>query len=47
MTPRLDEATQLLAAGDRDLLAFRILNRDPEALHADLVRRHPNGFGAV
>lgn len=31
MTPRLDEAMQLLAAGDRDLLAFRILNREPDA----------------
>jgi HEPN domain-containing protein len=31
MTPRLDEAAQLLAAGDRDRLAFRILNRDPNA----------------
>ncbi|MTW22436.1 HEPN domain-containing protein [Allochromatium palmeri] len=31
MTLRLDEAAQLLAAGDRDRLAFRILNRDPNA----------------
>jgi HEPN domain-containing protein len=31
MNPRLEEAEQLLAAGERDRTAFRILNRDSEA----------------
>lgn len=31
MKPQPEEAAQLMAAGQRDRLAFRILNRDPEA----------------
>ncbi|MEW6039631.1 MAG: HEPN domain-containing protein [Pseudomonadota bacterium] len=31
MNPPLEEARQLLAAGERDRTAFRILNRDSEA----------------
>lgn len=31
MNPRSEEAKQLLAAGERDRTAFRILNRDSEA----------------
>ena len=33
MKPQLDEAMQLLAAGERDRIGFRILNRDAEAPH--------------
>jgi HEPN domain-containing protein len=31
MSPRRDEWAQLIAAGERDCIAFHILDRDPEA----------------
>ena len=37
MNPRLDEALQLLSAGRRDGVAFRILHRDPNAPHEILL----------